>query len=520
MIQHKKLLAWGASAAIGSMLLAGCSGGTEASTSGSDTPQAGGNLVIAREADVVTLLPTEASDNQSIWTIEELYDTLLVPSVDGVSQKPSLATEWVQSPDKLSWTFTLRKGVTFSDGTPLTSADVKFSLETASQPDQPLAFINEQIASIETPAPETVVIKTKIAWAPLPSGLALFANSIVPNNYGGKTKEAFAAAPVGSGPFKLKSWSKGQQLELAKNTNYWGKDRPYLDTVTFTAVADANTRASQLQGGQIGINENPAASSIASASTTPGINVGSFETSLTSFLSMNNTRAPFSDVHVRRAIAYAIDREAILKAAYFGQGTAAGSFLGPSYWAYEASVKGHQFNLDEAKKELAQSSQPQGFSANVLVTSGNATELTVAQILQSELAQIGITLSINQMEVVANRAARKSMDYDLVFTSVTTDITDPDETVRFVAVKSGGSNAMNTGYDSKEVADLVTQAASLSDEADRKKVYSKLQEKVNEDQPLIPLFYLPSLYTFSDTVHDFHPSVTGNYNLVNTWMSK
>ncbi|MFK0040539.1 ABC transporter substrate-binding protein [Paenarthrobacter sp. NPDC090517] len=516
----KRLPTLTAITAISSLLLVGCSPGQSTTSGESGEPRSGGQLVMAREADASTLMPVDATDNESIWTVEEIYDTLLVPSVDGGTLNPSLATKWVQSEDKLSWTFTLRSGVTFSDGSPLTSADVKFSLEAASDPDLPSAFLNEQIAAIEAPAPETVVVKTKGVWSPLPSVLALFANSIVPENYGGLSREDFAKAPVGSGPFKVKSWNRGQQLELVRNTSYWGPDRPYLDGVTFVTVPDANTRATQLQGGQISINEAPAASSFAALASTPGLKASAFDSSLTSFLTLNNTRAPFSDVHIRRAIAYAIDREAILKAAYFGQGSAAGSFLSPAYWAYDANVTGRQFNLDEAKKEMAQSTQPQGFSVNILVTSGNATQLTIAQILQSELAEIGITVSINQMEPSAQRAARKSMDYDMAISVATTDITDPDELVRFIAVQSGGSNALYTGYDNKEVADLATKAAELSDQAERVKIYSKIQEKVNEDQPMVPLFYLPALYSYSDTVHGFQPSITGNYNLVNTWLSE
>ncbi|VXB51116.1 Peptide/nickel transport system substrate-binding protein [Arthrobacter sp. 9V] len=505
--------------AVSSLLLVGCSPGGSTSSEDPGVPKSGGQLVLAREADASTLMPADASDNESIWTVEEIFDTLLVPSVDGESLNPALATAWVQSEDKLAWTFTLRPDVKFSDGSPLTSADVKFSLEAASDPDLPSGFLNEQIETVEAPTPGTVVIKTKTAWSPLPSVLALFANSIVPENYGGLSREDFAKAPVGSGPFKVKNWTKGQQLELVRNTAYWGADRPYLDAVTFVTVPDANTRATQLQGGQITINEAPAASSFAALASTPGLKASAFDSSLTSFLTLNNSRAPFNDVHVRRAIASAIDREAILKAAYFGQGSAAGSFLSPAYWAYDSNVKGRQLNLDEAKKEMASSSHPRGFDANILVTSGNATQLTIAQILQSELAEIGINVTINQMEPASQRAARKSMDYDMAISVATTDITDPDEMVRFIAVQSGGSNALYTGYDNKEVADLATQAAGLSDQAERVKLYSRIQQMVDEDQPMVPLFYLPALYSYSDTVRGFQPSITGNYNLVNTWLS-
>ncbi|MBO0812646.1 MAG: ABC transporter substrate-binding protein, partial [Microlunatus sp.] len=292
------------------LALVGCGGGGTGSTADNAQPQAGGDLVMARAEEPTSLVPWVPTDNASIWTIEEIYDTLLVPAADGKSVKPSLATSWKQSADKLSWTFTLRKGVTFSNGAPLTSADVKFSIDQASNKDNPFAFINDVIDSVSTPDDHTVVIKTKQPWSPLPADMALYANSIVPKDFGGMSEDQFAKKPIGTGPFAFDHWTKGQEIKLVKNPKYWMPGRPYLNSVTFTVVTDSNTRATQLQSGQAQINEFPAYSSIQGLEGKNGIQVGKFQSSRTDYLVMNNDKKPFDDINVRKAIAQSVDRQA------------------------------------------------------------------------------------------------------------------------------------------------------------------------------------------------------------------
>lgn len=486
-----------------------------------EAPQKGGDLVMVRADPIQTLMPTLAAENGSIWAIEEMFDTLLLPTEDGKGVQPGLASEWSQSADGLEWTFKLRPDVKFSDGTPMTSKDVKFSLDQASNQANPFGFINASIAEVKAPDAQTVIVRTKAPYAPLPSVMAIFSNSIVPYNYGGKTAEEFAKAPIGTGPFKLDDRTVGVGAHFLRNTEYWQKGKPYLDSISINEVADGNTRANQLLGGQAQINEFPAYSSTQALRAGGGdVTLGVFPSSRVDFVVINTTKAPFDDAHVRRAIAALIDKQALIKVILFGNGDPAGAYMSPSSWSHNADVKGVPFDLETAKKELAQSKVPDGFSATITVSSGNSDEATMAQIIQAQAAKIGIKLAIQVLDPSALSDARQAKNYDMGFTYNTTDIVDPDEIIRFAGVYDGGSQVQYSFYDNKEIAAKAEQAATISDQAARKKLYDEIQVLWDKDQPMVPLYYSPELYSYSTKVHGFHPYVTGNYNLANVWLSE
>ena len=287
--------------------LAGCGGSSGSSTSAaaSGTATRGGDLVIARTADSEKMNNTTVFDNESIWVFEQIFQTLYTVTPDGKGVQPMLATGYTVSADKETYTFTLRSGVKFSDGKPMTSADVKFSLDQARAAAKGWGYIDTAIKSVAAPTPSTVVVTLKYPWAPLLADLSLFSNGIVPANYGGQTETEFYNAPVGTGPFKWDYWHKGSALKLVRNTNYWQPGKPYLDSVTWTDVPSNNTRELQLKGGQAQIDEFPAWSTVASLKSTPNITMTLFNSTRTDYLGLNELRKPFGDVHVRRAISLA-----------------------------------------------------------------------------------------------------------------------------------------------------------------------------------------------------------------------
>ena len=280
----------------------------------------------------------------------------------------------------------------------MTSADVKFSIDDARKQDKGWGFLDVAIKSISAPNPSTVVFNLKYAWTPFVADIALFANGIIPNNFGGEKRADFYKHPVGTGPFMWDKRVVGQSVTFKRNPFYWQKGKPYLDSVTWTFVTDENTRELQLRGGQIQIDEFPPFNSIAKLQKTPGVTMSLFPSTRTDYLVINQSHPPLADVNVRRAISYAIDRAAIVKSVLLGFGRPANSFMPPQVPYYDPNSPGIKYDMAKAKAELAKSKFKDGFKVTLLVGAGAQTENAIGQILQQSLKQLNINVTFVQKD--------------------------------------------------------------------------------------------------------------------------
>ncbi|MBN9608267.1 MAG: ABC transporter substrate-binding protein [Actinobacteria bacterium] len=486
-------------------------------SSSATTGKPGGSINLVRALDAVDFDKTMVFSNASIWVYVNIWETLTIGSADGTKVEPWLAESWEQSDDKLTWTFHLKDGVTFSDGSPMTAADVKFTLDEASKTSGGWEFINAAIDTVTAPDDKTVVVKTKYPWAPLLADLACPSNGIIPNKYQGKTKEDFYKTPFGTGPFVWGNWDKGKSLTLKKNAKYWRKDAagqqlPYLDSVTWTVVPDDNTRGLQMKGGQAEIDENPPYSSLDQFKGDPAVDVVLFPSTRTDYIMMNEKREYFADVNVRRAVSYAIDREGLNKTLLYGNGTPANSVLMPTVPFYDKNTPGQTYDMAKAKAALAASKFPNGFTCTYSASSGDATDAAVAQVLQASLKELGITMNITNVDPSALHDAQNKLDYDISHSYWTMDIADPDELVQFAVLPEGGGHSFETNYDSPEAQDLAKQAEREFDPAKRQEIYSKLQAVMANDAFLAPLYYQPLPYLVSKKVQGFLVKPTGLYD--------
>ncbi|HEU5387917.1 MAG TPA: ABC transporter substrate-binding protein [Streptosporangiaceae bacterium] len=507
--------------------LTGC-GGSSGSGAGSGsgtsaaagTPVKGGDLVIARTADSQSMNATTVFDNESIWIFEQIFQTLYTVTPNGKGVQPMLATSYKVSADKKTYTFTLRQGVKFSTGQPMTSADVKFSIDQARAAAKGWGYIDTAIKSVDAPTPSTVVVNLKYPWAPLLADLSLFSNGIVPKDYGGKTETAFYNAPVGTGPFKWDYWHKGSAIKLVRNPHYWEPGKPYLNSVTWTDTPSDNTRELQLKGGQAQIDEFPAWSTVASLKTTPNVTMNLFNSTRTDYLAFNETSKPFQDVHVRRAISLAVNRAALVKAVLFGNGKPANSIFPPQVPYYQAATQGLQFDLNAAKQEMAKSSVPNGFSTTILVSSGFSDDLTIATILQSELKPLGINLKIQQLDPNTANTNQQNLKYDMTLTYWTMDIPDPDELATFAVDPKSGARSFFTAYNNPAVVKATHDAEQTLSTSSRQDLYNTVQSDSANDAFMAFLYYSPYAYATTSAVHGFYVTPLGNYHLENVWLSK
>jgi peptide/nickel transport system substrate-binding protein len=506
-------------------LIAGCgtsgggaSAGSSSATSGG--PVHGGNLVFNNPQDAQSMDESTVFDNNSIWILEQIMQPLYTVTPNGKGVMPWLATGYTAAPNGLSYTFTLRKGVKFSTGKVMTSADVKWSLEQTMAASAGWGYIDAAIKSVDDPTPSTVVVNLKYKWAPLLADLSLFANGIVPANYGGKTAAEFYQAPIGTGPFKWDYWHKGSALKLIKNPYYWQPGKPYLNSVTWTDVPSDNTRQLQIKGGQAQIDQFPSWSTVSSLKSTPGVNMQLFNSTETNYLAFNENVKPFQDVHVRRAISLAINRSAIISAVLFGNGKPANSLFPPQVPYYDPTTPGYQFNLAQAKAQMAQSSVPHGFTTTILIPAGNSDYATISTILQSELKPLGITVKVQTLDPNTANANFQSEKYDMSLTLWTMDIPDPDELATFGLDPKSGAKSFFTSYDNPTVVKDVHSAEQITVPATRQSLYNVVQTDAAQDAFMAFLYYSPYPYVTTTNVHGFFVTPLGNYHMQDVWLSK
>ncbi len=491
---------------------------TKSPTTNSATPKRGGSITIARIEDSQSFDKTNVFQNESIWIAEQINEPLYLAGNDGKTMRPWLATSYTKSKDGKTYTFKLRPGVKFSNGKAMTAADVKFSIDDARAQTKGWGYLDAAIKSIDAPNASTVVFHLKYPWAPFLADIGLFSNGIIPKDFGGESRKAFYTHPVGTGPFMWDKRTVGQSVTLKRNPNYWQKGKPYLDSVTWTYVSDQNTRELQLRGGQIQVDEFPPFNAIEKLQKTNGITMKLFPSTRTDYLDINHAYPPLADRHVRRAIAYAIDRQAIIKSVLFGHGQPANSFMPPQVPYYDKNAGGLQFDLDKAKAELAKSKYPKGFKVTLQVGAGEQVENAMGQIMQQAFKKIGIDVTFKTVDTSTafnNVQARK---YQLAFSYWTMDIADPDELVTFSVDPAGGAESFYTGYKNQKVINLSHQAQKETNTAKRAKLYSQIQRIAAADAFQGFLYYSPFRWAFTSKLHGFFVQPLGNYHLEDAWL--
>ncbi|HKA61450.1 MAG TPA: ABC transporter substrate-binding protein, partial [Methylomirabilota bacterium] len=281
-----------------------------------DTPRRGGVLLAAIGADAPSLDPHQEQTFATIQPVAPLYSTLLqidpysYPNVIG-----DAASEWKISPDGLTYTFKIRPGIRFHDGSPLTAADVKASFDKIIFPPDAVRSIRKEhysaVASVEAPDPSTVVFKLKFPSASLFTNLAHPMNVIFPKKYLDKDPNYFKTNVMGSGPFKLKSYTRGSTFEGERNPDYFVKDRPYLNGYKFFISTETSVRAAAIRSGRAYIEfRDLPMSEVDAIRKHLGDRVALQQTPFVIHfdISMNNTVKPFTDIRVRKALNLAIDR--------------------------------------------------------------------------------------------------------------------------------------------------------------------------------------------------------------------
>ncbi len=495
------------------MAAAGCGGSAATGGgSGSGSGASVNTLVIANAVKVDTLDPEANSVNESIWLDQNLYSRLVQPNSTGTGLLPDLASSWDISANGLTYTFHLRPDAKFSNGSPVAASDVVYSIQRSRAFAGGWGFLLTAVKTVTAPDAHTVVITLSQPHAPLLADLAMFAYSVVPESLVKAQGSSFFQHPVGSGPFKVTSYSPDSEVDLARNPYFYGT-KPKISKVRVLIVPDDNTRVLMLESKKADVIENPPGHLVSEIDKTPGLSVQLYPSTRVDFIQLDEHFAPFKNQLVREALNYAINRNAIVQLAYQGHATPGASFMPYKMKFFDSSLTPYPYNPTKAKQLLAQAGYPHGFNTFLITVSGDVAGQAEAVVVKSELAAVGINVSIQSYELLTAYNKEDDGHSEMGERYWTNDIIDPDEVATFGADCQGGAEAFNSYWCNNQANTLVSQARQELSDSTRQQMYDQIQQIVYQQSPFIVTDYSPYRYGVGDWVHGFHVTPLGNYDL-------
>jgi peptide/nickel transport system substrate-binding protein len=470
----------------------------------------------------------------------KIYESLLEYEGPGMKPLPGLAESWTVSKDRLTYTFKLRKGVTWHDGKPFTSEDVKFSIEKVVTPlhSRGKTYFGE-VAAIETPDPLTVVFKLK---APVPYFLRAFQPSespIFPKH--GFTPEEIAGdklrtakimqAPIGTGPFKLKEWKKGSHIILERNPAYWKPGKPYLDQVVLRVLPDGSARAIAVEKGEVDLAPMtalppPEIQRLGKLPMLVASQEGNEGLGPIMWLELNLRNKPLSDVRVRQAMSLAIDRVKLVDVIWYGQGKpASGPIVSGNPNHFDKSLKPLEYNPAKANKLLDDAGYKKGADGMRFKLVQNYLPygeewVRQAEFLKQEFRKVGIQVETQSLDM-GGWLKRIYTDWNYDFTSnFTHNYPDPTIGVQraFIStnIKRGATFSNSMDYANEKLDALFVKAARLDDGAERNKVWADIQAILRNDLPVIFLMEMSYTHVWNKRVHGL---VTNGISMYSSWDS-
>ena len=478
-------------------------------------PRSGGSLSISLESDLSTLDPLNSlgsfNDREANIIV---FDTLLDMDSKG-HIVPNLAEKIESAPDATWFKLTLHSGVKFHDGTPLDAAAVIAHFNRLMDPKLRCRCLADlvPVASIEATGPMEVTFRMKSPSAHFPAVLTDAPGMIVSPAAVEKYGKDFDFNPVGTGPFKFKEWQRGSQIVYVRNENYWKKPA-YLDQVVLRPMPDEQTRYASLKAGNLDIIMNAAPRDVVDARTDKKIQVINPGSLATNFVQINQDAPDVSDIRVRQALAYAIDREGLNKAINKGIYKVANTVFGTGLSPHEAVDGYPSYDPAKAKKLVADYGKP--IKLKLSVNAAPLSTLT-GQALQQMWKRVGIETEIHQLEQVQLVRASVSHDYQVMLYRWA-GRADPDMNVyQFFHSKS---QTNRVGYKNPDMDRLLEAARATTDPDQRLKIYREVNNLLAKDLPYLLLTYFDNYSLAGAQVHGISPVPDGLIRLDKVWKDK
>lgn len=484
----------------------------------------GGTLVIAQPADPTGLHPNRFGSTNDRNIITNMYDTLVEFDLNTYEIVPSLATDWSVSEDGLTWTFNLREGVTFHDGAPFGAEDVVMSMSRAQEPE------SGRTASLLTRVSETVATGDLTVEIHLSEPDRILASTLVDVYISPRDPDIdLNETPIGTGPFKFVEWERNQQVEIVRNDDFWMEGLPYLDGIIYTTVPDGTVQSLQIRTGEvdmlastplgdIGVLQSAGVQILGPAA---GFNSGLYH------LHVNTRRDPWSNPLIRKAVSMALDRQALQRSLFgFMQILSNPMEANPAFFNPDAASYNTP-DLEGAKALMAEAGYPDGFDGGEMINCSLGFQFdTLAQGVQSQLANLGIEVSLHLMDVgtYVNRTL-------IAFTQDPDNFGNFDLALCAMVPKPDEYDLMNHPYnklfvetmgwiDTKpEFFELLSGARSIASDEEYMAAMHQLQAWAMEEQPQIVIGGRVTPVAAAGNVHGFIAHTQGHLFLTNVHKS-
>ena len=472
-------------------------------------PDDGGTLTLGIPGVPPTLDPLNLLNHDWMVVTQAMYENLIEFDDNGDLQ-PQLAVEMPKvSADGLTYDFMLRPGVTFGNGAPFSAEDVKYSFDWLLDPANKAVRrpVFARIRQVEVIDPMHVRFTLVEPYAPWLAFMTKCMGVFPKGSREAHGADFFRAGPIGmgTGPAVFEEWVTNDHVSLKRNPNHWRKGVPAWDRLVVRQLPEDATRVAFIRTGQVDVISAPPPREFARLKGTAGLG-GTSRPTLGGWFAMyfDNTKAPFDDVNVRRAIASAVDREAIAKRVYYGLLDATGTIAPPSAWWYDAEAdKQVRFDLDAAKKHLQASKYAAGFSFDLTIPS-TAYLLDVrdaALVVQSQLAKVGITVNLKVMEFAP---LLQSIIAGGEPASMWVQMSPGEPTYLVQNCLTPGQAIYNsTKNPNPKVGEYLKQAFAETDRAKLKPIYDDLARFLADQSPIVWIGFVHAANVWRDRVHEF-----------------
>ncbi|TVQ37199.1 MAG: glutathione ABC transporter substrate-binding protein [Spirochaetaceae bacterium] len=452
-------------------------------------------LTIAIGAEPESLDPVKMTSAPAATVGEHVVERLIYMEEDG-SLTPMLATSWEANADSTVWTFQIRRGVTFHDGAPLNAEAVRMNLARFVDPNvgAAYAFLLGSVQDIRATGEYTLQISLAQPFAPILSHLShSFIGIVSPNQIRGLAADGTFENPIGTGPYVMERWRRGDSIRLRVNEDYWGAT-PQIPNLVFNFIPEESARIVALETGEADAIMAVPPQDVARLQADPNIDVV-FQTSVrTIYISFNNIRDPFTDRRVRHALNYAVDKQAIVDSIFEGSGFVADAPVVDAVFGH-TSVGPYQYNPARARQLLAEAGYPDGFSMTLHHPTGRyPLDATVAQAVQSMLAEVGVNARLetrewsSYLQFTAQPPAQA--EYDTFMLGWGTVTLDSDYGLyALLHTRQWNPSGNNRGFYSNERVDELLDAARIETSPDRRRsMYHEAIQLIWDDAPWIFLY--------------------------------